>query len=122
MAMLQWEKQQMAINTRRQTGTFIKIQAAAGNKLKVPREPTRVIQADRKPIPLPQEVGESKGRAADPPRPRLAEAGGNPGQRVLVVHIAAEEGVDGAGAAAEAAGNPNSPPAKLTRFATLLSQ
>ena len=109
----------MAINTRQQTGTFIKTQAAAGNKRKVPQGPTRVIQADRKPIPLPQEVGESKGRAAGPPRPRLAEAAGNPGQRVLVVHIAAEEAADGA-AAAEAAGNPNSPPAKWTHFATLL--
>ena len=89
----------MAINTRQQTGTFIKIQAAAGNKLKVPREPTRVIQADRKPIPLPQEVGESKGGAAIHPRPPLAEMGGNPGRRVLEVPRAAEEEVGAAGAA-----------------------
>ena len=78
-----------------------RIPVADGSKRKEPQSPALVIRALRKAIPLPQEVGESRGGAAEHPRPPLAEMGGNPGRKVLEVPRAAEEEV-GAGAAADA--------------------
>ena len=74
---------------------------ADGSKRKEPQSPARVIRALREAIPLPQGVGESKGRVAEDLRLPLAEMGGNPGRKVLEVLRAAAEEV-GAEAAADA--------------------
>ena len=75
-----------------------KILVADGSKRKEPQSPARVIRALREAIPLPQEAGESRGRAAI--HPRLAGMGGNPGQRVLeVLGVVVAEEVGAAGAA-----------------------
>ena len=84
----------MAPSMRNQTGTSTRTPVADGSKRKEPQS-----RVPRKAIPLPQEVGESKGGAAKHPRPLLAETGGNPGRRVPEVPRAGEEEVGAAGAA-----------------------
>lgn len=82
---------------------FTKTPVAAGSRLKEPQGPAQVIQALRKATPLPREVGESRGRAAEDPHLPLAAMGGSRGRKVLEVRIAeGEEEVGEEGAAAVA--------------------
>jgi hypothetical protein len=88
---------------------FTKTPVAAGSKRKEPQGPAQVIQALRKAIPPPQEVGENRGRAAEDPHLHLAAMGGSRGQKVLEVRIAAvEEEVGEEGAAAVEGKGPES--------------
>ena len=98
MVVLRWARPPVAPSTRSRTGMSTRTPVADGSKRREPRSPARVI---REAIPLPQEVGESRGGAA---KPRLPSAGmgGNPGRRVLeVLGVVVEEEV-GAEAAADA--------------------
>lgn len=94
----------MGPSTQRKTATSTRTPEAVGNKLKEPQNPDRLIPAFRKAIPLPQEVGESRRRAADHRPLAEAKAVGNPGRIVHEAPIAeVKEGVGegvGAGAAA----------------------
>ena len=78
---------------------FTKTPVAAGSKRKEPQGPAQVIQPLLKATPLPQEVGESRGRAAKDRRLPLVEVDGNPGRKALEDLIAegeegGEEGAD----------------------------
>jgi hypothetical protein len=81
---------------------FTKTPVAAGSKRKEFQGLAPVIQALRKPTPPPQEVGESRGRAAKDPRLPLVEVDGNPGRKVLedLIVEGEEGGEEGAAAVA----------------------
>ena len=88
---------------------FTKTPVAAGSKRKELQGPAQAIQALRKAIPPPQEVGESKEKAVEDPHLHLAAMGGSRGQKVLEVRIAAvEEEVGEEGAAAVEGKGPES--------------
>lgn len=108
-ATLRWAKPQAALSTPSQMAIPTRTPVADGSKRKEPQSPAPVIRALRKAIPLPQEVGGSRGRAAKDPLLPLAEVDGNPGRKVLEVRRAAvEEEVGAAVAAADAGKNPHS--------------